>query len=63
MNKEHSDTRHLQESAFREEEMLIPDIRADLTPAQIVESKLVSLLKGASMPVSYLQTRLQRGPR
>jgi hypothetical protein len=45
------------------EEMLIPDARARLTPAQMVESKLLSLLKTTPLLVSRLQTVRQRGPR
>src|SRR5258708_6988196 len=42
-------------------EVLIPDRRAELTPAQMVEHKLVSLLKRATLPVSCLQTGRRRG--
>jgi hypothetical protein len=45
------------------EETLVPDLRARLTPAQMVERKLVSLLKSAPLPVSQLQTGRQRLPR
>jgi hypothetical protein len=44
-------------------EVLVPDTRARLTPAQMVERKLVSLLKGAYLPVSCLQTGRRTGPR
>src|SRR5262249_634922 len=43
------------------EEMLIPDTRARLTPAQMVERKLLSLLNSTPLLVSRLQT--VRGPR
>jgi len=43
-------------------EVLEPDRRADLTPAQMVERKLVSLLNRATLPVSCLQTGRRRGP-
>jgi hypothetical protein len=39
------------------EETLIDDDRSKLTPAQAVESKLMSRLQGASLPVSHLQMR------
>jgi hypothetical protein len=38
------------------EEDLVADVRASLTPAQMVERKLVSLLKSNPMPVSHLMT-------
>ncbi len=41
------------------EEALVSDARAGLTPAQMVERKLVSLLQSTPLPVS----RLQGGPR
>ena len=37
------------------EESLITDKRANLTPAQMVEQKLVSLLKGKAVSVSQIQ--------
>ena len=37
------------------EEMLVPDVRADLSPAQSVERKLTSLLRGGSVPVSHIR--------
>jgi hypothetical protein len=43
------------------EEVLVADPRAALTPAQMVEQKLVSLLEGRPVPVS--QVRLARVPR
>jgi hypothetical protein len=39
------------------EEALIVDERAELRPAQVVESKLTRMLKDASLPVSHLQMR------
>jgi hypothetical protein len=45
------------------EETLVPDRRAGLTPAQIVEQKLVALLKATPLPVSQMQSSLRRGPR
>ena len=39
------------------EEVLVVDDRADLRPAQVVESKLTRLLQEATVPVSQLQMR------
>jgi hypothetical protein len=36
------------------EESLVEDVRAGLTPSQMVERKLVSLLKSSPLPVSHL---------
>jgi hypothetical protein len=44
-------------------EVLVLDSRARLTPAQMVERKLVALLKRTSLPYSCLQTRRHQGPR
>jgi hypothetical protein len=63
MNGEAQEERPPRESGAREEEVLIPDSRAQLTPAQIVESKLVVLLNGRGVPISSLQQSLQRRPR
>jgi hypothetical protein len=38
------------------EESLVNDDRAGLTPAQLVERKLVSLLRSTPVPVSRLQS-------
>jgi hypothetical protein len=43
------------------DELLVVDSRAALTPAQMVERKLVSLLKGETLPVSHM--RLLPRPR
>jgi hypothetical protein len=49
--------RHAEGSTTRSnEEMLIPDARALLTPAQMVERKLVSALQRCPLMVSHLQT-------
>jgi hypothetical protein len=37
------------------DEDLIPDQRAELTPAQLVERKLSVLLRGGSIPVSHIR--------
>ncbi len=52
--------------AANSEEALITDTRAGLTPAQMVERKLVSLLKSNPLPVSHVQmltARLNGGRR
>jgi hypothetical protein len=53
---------HIHESAGKED-MLVPDKRARLTPAQMVERKLLSLLKSAALPASRLQSIRRRCPR
>jgi hypothetical protein len=42
------------------EEVMVADVRAGLTPAQMVERKLVSLLKATPLPMSRLQTTSAR---
>lgn len=37
------------------EEALVVDERSGLRPAQVVESKLMRMIKNASLPVSHLQ--------
>ncbi len=39
------------------EESLVVDDRSHLTPAQMVETKLINRLKESSLPVSHLQMR------
>lgn len=39
------------------EESIVVDERTDLSPAQAVENKLLSLLKEAALPVSQLRSR------
>jgi hypothetical protein len=39
------------------EESLVEDDRSHLTPAQMVENKLINRLKESSLPVSHLQMR------
>ncbi len=44
------------------EESLVVDDRSAVSPAQMVETKLMALLQGSSLPVSHLQMRgLVRG--
>jgi len=45
------------------EESLVVDRRCDLTPAQMVESKLTRVLGGATLLVSHLQMRGLLRPR
>jgi hypothetical protein len=47
-------------AAAAPEEALVNDARAGLTPAQMVERKLFSMLRSAPLPVSRLQSA---GPR
>ncbi len=39
------------------DESLVIDDRSNLTPAQMVESKLINRLRESSLPVSHLQMR------
>jgi hypothetical protein len=55
--------RQLVRESVGKEDTLVPDTRAGLTPAQMVERKLLSLLKSAPLPISRLQTVRRRGPR
>jgi hypothetical protein len=44
------------ETIYEDEvEMLVADARGDLTPGQIVEQKLMSLLRGQAVPLSHLR--------
>ena len=45
------------------EEVLVPDARARLTPAQMVERKLVSMTETCPVMVSHLQDSVKRRPR
>ena len=42
------------------EESLVTDSRAGMTPSQMVERKLIGLLRGTSLPVSQLMTAAVR---
>jgi hypothetical protein len=46
-----------------EEETLVTDDRAALTPSQHVEQKLIGILNSSSLMVSHVQRRLRPGPR
>ena len=49
--------------AFADEETLVVDDRAGLTPSQQVEQKLIGMLKASPLLVSHVQRRLKPGPR
>jgi hypothetical protein len=46
-----------------DEETLVADDRAALTPSQQVEQKLIGILKASPLLVSQVQRRLKPGPR
>jgi hypothetical protein len=58
MNDHRESTREKAEAqvTHKSEEVLVPDARAQLTPAQMVERKLVSTLQRCPLMVSQLQT-------
>ena len=58
MNDRFDDTPHQEDvhTTRTHEETLIPDARARLTPAQMVERKLLSTLRRCPLMVSHLQT-------
>ena len=45
-----------------DEETLVIDSRAALTPSQLVEQKLIGRLKASPLLVSHVQRRLKPGP-
>jgi len=47
---------------FADEETLVADVRACLTPSQQVEQKLIGMLKASPLLVSHVQRRLKPGP-
>jgi len=49
--------------SISEEETLVADHRATLTPSQLVEQKLIDRLKTSPLRVSHIQRRLKPGPR
>jgi hypothetical protein len=55
------DTAQLPSSGARIGEEMVPDARAGLTPAQLVERKLIALLKGGSLPISSAVVGFDRG--
>jgi hypothetical protein len=42
------------------DEVLVADARGSLTPSQMVERKLIGLLRDTSLPVSQLMSTLRR---
>jgi hypothetical protein len=58
MNDHHEDVKHRVNSqgSYKNDDVLVPDARAQLTPAQMVERKLVSTLQRCPLMVSQLQT-------
>ena len=48
---------------LNDEETLVADNRASLTPSQMVEQKLIGMLNGSPLLVSHVQQRLKPGPR
>lgn len=49
-------------STRHDEETLVADLRAALTPSQIVEQKLIGRLKASPLLMSHVQRRLKPGP-
>ena len=60
------DTNHFHPSSSNDtsprthEEAMIADARSGLTPSQMVERRLASLLKATPLPLSRLQTTTRR---
>lgn len=48
--------------ARNEEETLVIDSRAALTPSQLVEQRLIGRLKSSPLLMSQMQRRLKPGP-
>lgn len=47
-------------AAFAPQETLVNDARAGLTPSQLVERKLIALLRSTILPASHLQVSRAR---
>lgn len=45
------------------EETLVADARAALSPSQMVEQRLIGILKASPLMLSQMQRRLKPGPR
>jgi hypothetical protein len=54
---------HLMVSSQEPEELLVADPRGSLSPAQMVEEKLVCLLRGRMLPLSHIQSAGAPGTR
>jgi hypothetical protein len=50
------------DAARKSQEMLVPDSRSGVRPAQMVERKVLSLLGGGQLPVSWLRSMPLRRP-
>jgi hypothetical protein len=48
---------------LNDEETLVADNRASLTPSQMVEEKLIGMLNGSPLMISHVQRQLRPGPR
>jgi hypothetical protein len=46
--------------AFVPQEKLVNDVRAGLTPSQLVERKLIAMLRSTILPTSHLQVSRAR---
>jgi hypothetical protein len=46
--------------AFVPQEKLVNDVRAGLTPSQLVERKLITMLRSTILPASHLQVSRAR---
>ncbi len=47
-------------AAFVPQEKLVNDVRAGLTPSQLVERKLIAMLRSNILPASHLQVSRAR---
>jgi hypothetical protein len=47
-------------ASFVPQEKLVNDVRAGLTPSQMVERKLIALLRSTILPASHLQVSRAR---
>ncbi len=54
---------HLMTPSNENEELLVADPRGSLSPAQMVEEKLVCLLRGRMLPLSHMQSANAPGTR
>lgn len=54
-----SQTNNEADNIWADEESLVADSRADLTPSQMVEQRLIGMLKSSPLLVSQVQRRLQ----
>lgn len=52
-----------QAASVAEDEALVSDVRAGVTPSEMVERKLITLLKSIPLPLSRLQAKGTPRPR